>query len=517
MQDIYPVGQQDFSVLRGDGSVYIDKTAFIEKIVRSSTKYYFLARPRRFGKSLFLSTLRYFFEGRRELFRDLHVDSMQWEWDSYPVLYIDLNAEKYQDSDVLDSVLDKLFDKWERQYQVESIAPTLSLRLQNIIESAHTHTGRPVVILVDEYDKPLVGNLSSDSNFETYRNKLASVYSNFKSSAEHIRLVFMTGVSRFSKLSVFSDLNNLMDITFSEHFADICGITESEMLDNFHIGIQQLADKRGVTFHEGCDLLKQNYDGYRFAPEGSDIYNPWSLLSAMKELRIAQYWNATGTATIVAETLRNADVDIKHTLNARWTLDDIAGLDLRGADPTALLYQAGYLTIGDYDQETDTVGLKIPNEEVRKGLFKDLMEVYLKDLKGNTVKNIIYEINSSIRLGEPEKFMKNMTAYFAGIPDDLKMENENNFHNAVYIILSLIGIDAKVEEHTSDGRIDVLITTPRFIYIIELKYDGSSTQALQQINEKQYALKFDADSRHIFKIGINFSSNLRRIEGWKIE
>lgn len=517
MQDIYPVGQQDFSVLRTDDALYIDKTAFVEKIVRSKTKYYFLARPRRFGKSLFLSTLRYFFEGRRELFRNLHVHRMEWDWASYPVLYIDLNAEKYQEPGVLDSVLGKLFARWEAEYGVDTVADTLSLRLQNIIEAAHKTTGRQVVILVDEYDKPLVGNLGMDANFEAYRSKLASVYSNFKSSAEHIRLVFMTGVSRFSKLSVFSDLNNLMDITFSDYFADVCGITERELLDNLHDGVQQLADKRGVGFEDACALLKKNYDGYRFAPEGSDIYNPWSLLSAMKELRVAQYWNATGAATIVAETLRDADVDIERILTGRWTLDDLAGLDLRGADPTALLYQAGYLTLSDYDPATDTVGLRVPNEEVKKGLFKDLMEVYLKDVKGGTVKDVIYGINSSIRQGRPEELMNSLTAYFAGIPYDLKVENENNFHNAFYILLSLIGIDAKAEEHTSDGRIDILITTPEYVYVIELKYDGSPQEALQQINEKCYALKFAADGRRVFKIGVNFSSLHRRVDGWEIK
>ncbi|MDE6379211.1 MAG: ATP-binding protein [Muribaculaceae bacterium] len=512
----YPIGQQDFKTLREGNALYIDKTAFIEKIVNSQTQYYFLARPRRFGKSLFLSTLRYFFEGRQELFKGLYIDSIDWDWEPYPVLRLDLNTDKYDETGILDSVLDNLFQEWEKKYGVENKADNISSRFRNIIKHAHEKTGRQVVILVDEYDKPLVGNLNKDDNFEHYRAKLAGLYSNFKSSAEHIRLVFLTGVSRFSKLSVFSDLNNLKDISFSEEFADICGITERELLDNFEEGICRLATTRKTDYEGACRLLKKNYDGYRFAPEGSDIYNPWSVLNAMSESRIGAYWNATGSSTVIAESLHDADIDIERILNASWNLDELAGLDLLNADPTALLYQTGYLTIADYDYDSDSVRLKVPNEEVTKGLFKNLLSVYLKPKRG-TVKNVIDGIMEGIRNGEPEKMMKSLDAYFAGIPYDLKMDNENNFHNAFYILTTLIGIDAKAEVHTSDGRIDLLVETPKYIYVIELKYDGTAEDALRQINENGYALKFATDTRQLLRIGVNFSSETRRIEGWKIE
>ncbi|MDE5882872.1 MAG: AAA family ATPase, partial [Muribaculaceae bacterium] len=309
----YAIGEQDFRMLREEGCVYVDKTVFIERILTSGFKYYFLARPRRFGKSLFLSTLRYFFEGKRELFKKLYIDSTNWDWKAYPVLRLDLNVNRYDEPGKLEGILDNLFAIWEKKYEVSLRSAELSIRFRNIIAAAHNKTGLPVVILVDEYDKPLVSNLSKDENFEHYRSRLASLYSNFKSSAEHIRLVFMTGVSRFSKLSVFSDLNNLVDISFSDEFADICGITEKELLATFHDGIDALAAKRGEDYGAACRMLKQNYDGYRFAPEGSDIYNPWSLLNCLQKGRIGTYWNATGTATVVAETLRDADVDIKHT------------------------------------------------------------------------------------------------------------------------------------------------------------------------------------------------------------
>ena len=511
----YPIGQQDFRELRRQGALYVDKTPYLEKIVKNSTQYWFLARPRRFGKSLFLSTLEYFYRGERELFRGLFIDTVDWDWEEYPVLRLDLNIEKYEEEGFLDKVLDHYFTIWEERYGVGQVSDTLSIRFRNILEAAHEKTGRKVVILVDEYDKPLVGNLNKDENFEHYRAKLASVYSNFKSSAEHIQLVFLTGVSRFSKLSVFSDLNNLKDISFHEDFSDVCGITERELLDNFMPGIERLAKNRKIGFEEVRNLLKKNYDGYRFTPNGSGIYNPWSVLNAMDEGRIGDYWIDTGAPSVIAEALYEADVDIEAILNAEWKLRRLAGLDLRNANPTALLYQAGYLTIADYDLEYDEVRLKVPNDEVREGLFNDLLPIYMKG-KDGWAEGVVDRLRKAIRNGEPEKMMKELDAYFAGIPYDLKMDNENNFHNAFYILTTLIGIDAKAEVHTSDGRIDLLIETPKFIYVIELKYDATPEQALRQIEEKGYARKFAVDSRRLFKIGVNFSSETRRIEGWRI-
>lgn len=512
----YPIGQQDFKVLRKNDALYIDKTPFIEKIVRSESRYYFLARPRRFGKSLFLSMLRYFFEGERELFKGLYIDSTDWNWELYPVLRLDLNVNRYSEPGVLDSVLDNIFREWEKKYEIETLANDLSSRFSNIIKAAHEKTGRHVVILVDEYDKPLVGNLNNDDIFEHYRAKLASIYSNFKSSAEHIRLVFLTGVSRFSKLSVFSDLNNIKDITFSDEYADICGITEKELYGYFRSGIERLAKEYTLSFDDMCLRLKRDYDGYRFAIKGSDIYNPWSILNAMSEARLSDYWNTTGAATVVAEALHEADVNIEKTLNSRWSLKRLAGLDLRNADPTALLYQTGYLTMGGYDKDTDTVQLRVPNNEVKEGLFNDLLQFYVKTRR-RSAEGVVFDIIDAIRLGEPEEMMKSLDTYFAGIPYDLKIEDENNFHNAIYILLTLIGISTQAEVHTSDVRIDLLVESPKYIYIIELKYDSTAEQALRQIEEKQYASKYAADSRKLFKIGVSFSSKTRRIEGWKIE
>ncbi|MDE5871112.1 MAG: AAA family ATPase, partial [Muribaculaceae bacterium] len=429
----YAIGQQDFKTLREGDALYVDKTAFIEKIVNSQTQYYFLARPRRFGKSLFLSTLRYFFEGRRELFKGLYIDSTDWDWEPYPVLHLDLNTDRFDRQDALDDVLETQFIDWEDKYGITEKMETYSQRFKTIIRKAHEKTGKQVVILVDEYDKPLISNLKKTENFEFYRTQLASIYSNFKSSAEHIRLVFMTGISRFSKLSVFSDLNNLRDITFSDDYADVCGITEIELYDNLQEGMHALAEASRLSYEEACRKVKQNYDGYHFARRSSDIYNPWSVLNAMAERRIGDFWNDSGPASVVAHALQDADVDIEQILCASWRLSDLAGLDLLNADPTALLYQAGYLTIADYDYEYEEVRLKVPNEEVKRGLFNDLLKCYLKPQRG-TVKTVIDGITRGIRNGDPEQMMKSLDAYFAGIPYDLKLDNENNFHNAFYIL-----------------------------------------------------------------------------------
>ncbi len=508
----YPIGQQDFKTLIEDDCLYVDKTQYIDRIVSSTSRYYFLARPRRFGKSLFLSSLQYFFEGKKELFKGLYIDSCDWDWEPYPVLRLDLNTEKYEVPGLLDSLLDNIFKKWEKEYGIKEIAETLSTRFQNIIAAAHEKTGRQVVILVDEYDKPLVGNLNEDDNFEHYRAKLASVYSNFKSSAEHIQLVFLTGVSRFSKLSVFSDLNNLNDITFDNDFADICGITEKELIDNFHVGIEKFAEENEISYQDACLELKRNYDGYRFAKKGSDIYNPWSVLNCLSKREISNYWGRTGKPTIIAEAMYRFDEDIESLLNTQCDETTLHGFDLKNASPLAMLFQTGYLTIKEYDRETQLFTLGVPNREVSESLFKELLPYYVKVRSGGDTETIMRNIVNSILLGQPDKLVKNIDIFLASIPYDMKMDNENDLHNAIYILLTLIGIKTATEVHTSDGRIDLVVKTPKFIYIIELKFDHSAEQALTQIGEKQYTLAYANDPRRLFNIGLNFSSKTRHLD-----
>lgn len=511
----YGIGEQDFKSLRERGCVYIDKTRFIDSIITSGSKYYFLARPRRFGKSLFLSTLQYFFEGRRDLFKDLFIESTEWDWQPYPVFRLDLNTERYAGDKNLDEVIDRIFREWEAKYEIEVKDKSITQRFATIIATAHERTGRQVVILVDEYDKPLVGNLNKNENYELYRDKLAALYSNFKSGAEHIRLVFLTGVSRFSKLSVFSDLNNLKDITFSNEFADICGITEKELLSNLNEGIKKLALTNSTSYDEALTELKKNYDGYRFAEKGSDIYNPWSLLNCLDESKIGYYWNNTGLPTIIMEALRRIDANLEESLDIYCSADDLKGMDLLNPNPTALMYQTGYLTIKDYLHDTQEYLLGIPNNEVKKGFFTCLLPYYV-NCKGVTPKQVVATIIRGFIQGKPETAMKGLQTYFAGITYRLKMDNENNFHNAFFLLTDLIGLSTAAEVNTSNGSIDLLISTPKFIYVIELKYDHSAEEALRQIENNLYARPYQTDSRKLFKIGVSFSSKTRCIENWII-
>lgn len=512
----YPIGDQDFKSLRENGCVYVDKTQFIEKLIDSGNKYYFLGRPRRFGKSLFLSTLKYFYKGERELFKGLYIDSTDWGWKQAPVFHLDLNYDRYAKESSLGEVLEVLFAKWEKEYGVGTIAESFSMRFKNIIESAHAMTGQQVVILVDEYDKPLVSNINNKELFEFYRKELASLYSNFKSGASHIRLVFLTGVSRFSKLSIFSDLNNLRDISFDDEFADVCGITEKEVFSYFEEGIHQLSEGLELTYDEACAELKKTYDGYKFARTGSEIYNPWSLLNALQESNIGYYWNDTGYPSLIAEMLKNINADLEDYFDVTCRMDDLKGLDIVSPRPLALLYQTGYLTIKSYNIKNRMYRLGIPNTEVKDGLFKVLLPYYSK-CKAQSTNAVYLNIVNCINMGKPDKLMKSLQIFFAGISYKMKMENENNFHNAFYLLTVLLGIDADAEVATSDGSIDMVLKTYEYIYVIELKYDHSAEEAMEQINDKRYPLRYEADGRKVFKIGANFSSKTRTIGDWVIE
>lgn len=512
----YAIGQQSFEQLRKGGALYVDKTVHISRLVNSSSKYYFLARPRRFGKSLLLSTLKCLFEGKRNLFEGLYITTTDWNWVKHPVLHLDLNPETYVTGEALDDVIDAMLTRWEDEYGVTVKSDNQSVRFQRVIEQAHLCTGHEVVILVDEYDKPLVNNMNQYEQFQPFRDKLSALYANFKNCADHIRLVFLTGVSRFSKLSVFSGLNNLNDITFSNDYADICGITGQELTQYFHDGIERLASRYGMTHDDMTGSLKANYDGYRFAEDGSEIYNPWSILNAMNEVRIDNYWNDTGMPTLLAEALKKMDIDLEPFFNSECGIDELKGLDLDNPQPLALLYQTGYLTIKDFNLQRNRYRLGIPNNEVKEGLM-DVMLPYYSDLRNTNANAYVWKFIDLLEKGDAESFMKELQSFFARIPYEMGMENELNFHNALYIFLTLLGIKVGTEVHTSDGRIDLLITACKYLYIIELKYDGTPHEALCQINEKRYDLPYANENYDIIKIGASFSSITRRIDNWIIE
>lgn len=512
----YGVGEQSFKVLREGGFLYVDKTQYIEKIVNGS-QYYFLGRPRRFGKSLFLSTLKFFFEGRRELFKGLHADSMDWNWEPHPVLHIALNTWDYSKPGNLNEAFNAHLRKWEKEYEIKPSTDEISSRFREVIERAYELTGKRVVILVDEYDNPLVDTLDNKELFEDYRAQLSAIYSNFKSSADYIRLVFLTGVSRFGKVSIFSGLNNIKDISFWDAFSGVCGITESELLTNFKEGISDFAEARGKTYDKTVALLKKWYDGYHFSANCPDIYNPFSILNFMDRQRLSNFWiTSGGIPTILMKSLSRCNEDLSSVFTSKCSEERLLGIDFYQSDPLPLLYQTGYLTIKNYNLRSGLITLGLPNNEVKKGFLNFLLPYYAS--LGKTEPAILTEVlTEDLEAGNAEGFMKRLQSLFAGYSYEMKLENENNFHNVIYMLMLLIGINVQTEHKTSDGRIDLLITTDKYRYVIELKIDSTPEAALRQIEAKGYPLQFNADGRTIIMVGANFSTETRRLTGYLIK
>ena len=511
---LYPVGEQSFEALRNRDCLYVDKTQFVEKLLSYGSKYFFLGRPRRFGKSLFLSMMECFFQGRRELFKGLYADTMDWDWQPCPVLYLDINKESYSEKESLFQILDHDFSRWEKEYGQTPTSDNLSARFNDIIYAAYQKTGRQVIILVDEYDKPLVNNLHDKEKFVHFREQLTALYSNFKSSAKYIRMVFLTGVSRFAHLSVFSGLNNITDISFLDDFAAICGITEQELSDNFRQGMGVIAEEEGTTPEQVHDQLKQRYDGYHFSKRSPDIYNPYSLLNVMQSRDMQNYWIKSGTPTLLEQQLKRFDVDLNKLFGIKCGQQRLEGLDFESPDPVALFYQTGYLTIKDCDRGIYT--LDLPNEEVREGFLGYLLPRYAH-VEGSDTEFFIMDFVDDIRQGNVEGFMRRMQSLFASVPYQMELDSERNFHNVMLMLVMLLGIKVKAEYATSAGRIDMLLETDKYVYVIELKIDKTAREALDQISSKNYALAFSANGRQVVKIGVNFSTQSRTITGWEVE
>ncbi len=511
----YPVGQQSFQTLRERGYIYVDKTRFIEKIVKG-TQYYFLGRPRRFGKSLFLSTLKCFYEGKRELFNGLYADTMDWDWQPHPVLHIALNIVDYKTTGKLKAKFNTYLSEWEEKYNQKVIDAEISLRFHNIIKRAYEVTGKKVVILVDEYDNPLVDTLDNKELFDDYRSQLSAIYSNFKSSADYIEVVFLTGVSRFGKVSVFSGLNNISDISFDDEFTDICGITDEEIDTYFKDGIARLAKKFDSTPDDIRNELKHHYDGYHFSPNHIDMYNPFSLLCALEKKEISNYWIESGRTEFVSKQIVSRKLNLESFFSSRCSREALIGIEPDSPNPLALLYQTGYLTIKDFNRRSKIFTLGLPNTEVKEGLIDNLLPYY-SSIQVHETPIVVEDMLTDLESGNADGFMKCVQSLFAGYSYEMRLENENNFHNVIFMLLLLIGINAQTEHKTSDGRIDLLITTDKYRYVIELKVDSTPEEALRQINDKEYPLQFDTDKRTLIKIGANFSTETRRLTGWLIQ
>ena len=528
-----PIGVQSFKVLRNDRYLYVDKTAYIAQLVTSS-RVYFLSRPRRFGKSLFLSTLAAYFLGQKELFKGLYLEKAEEEqavlesrtaWQEYPVFYLDFNTGNYNFMEALRENLNIFLSRLEDIYGKEAIEETPPKRFEGLLKRAYEKTGKQVVILVDEYDKPLLQTMGvNEALNEQYRNELKAFYSVIKTCDEYIRFAFLTGVTKFSKISIFSDLNNLRDISLEKHYAGICGISQKELEANFQPEIQVLADGQDLTYQETLTALQQWYDGYCFAPAGESMYNPFSLLNAFAKERFGSYWFETGTPTFLVNYLKEAhyfipDLDGQVVL----TESELQTYRAIAQEPFPILFQSGYLTIKEYIKEARLYRLGFPNDEVRYGFLENLLPAYAPVPFGETGKSV-WQFVEDVRKGNVNGFMERMQSLIAGVSYDnfsskeLKLR-EQNYQTAVYLIFKLMGQFVQTEVHCAMGRADCVVQTADSIYIFEFKLSGtgSAENAIAQIQKQNYAEKYKTNGKKIVLIGSSFDDNTRTIKDWKTE
>lgn len=512
---LYPVGIQSFKEIREGGYLYVDKTALMYNLV-STGKYYFLSRPRRFGKSLLTSTLEAYFKGEKELFRGLAIESFEKDWTEYPVLHIDFSGVAYKAESDLQKMLNQVLTEWEDKYGITAQSDLPGLRFRQIIDAAYEVTGHKVVVLIDEYGKPIEDNLTNEELRETYRAVLQGFYSTLKVKDEKIKFAFLTGVSKIGKVSVFSGMNNLRDISMVLQYAELCGISEAELQKYFDESIAIMAAEHKISKETCYRKLKEQYDGYRFHPDSEGVYNPFSLLNSLQDREYGNYWFETGTPSLLVDVLRKTTFDITTLDNQEVIASSLNGADSIVDNPVPLLFQTGYLTIKSYDPDSRLYTLGYPNGEVKEGFLNSLITYYLRSSNPEESKAKVPKMRTALIKGRPEDFMNYLTAFFANISYQIQGNAEKNFQYAMYIILDLIGMDVQVERATSSGRIDLTVQTKEYIYIIELKINSSVEKALQQIEEKGYARPFATNPRKLYKIGINFSTATRCIEDWKI-
>lgn len=509
----YPIGIQNFDEVISGKYVYIDKTRLIYKLVDEG-KYYFLSRPRRFGKSLLISTIEAYFRGRKDLFEGLAIYKLEQDWLEYPVFHIDLNTANFREKGSLFAILNDYLCNWEKEYGKSESETTLALRFKGVVERAAKKTGRNVVILVDEYDKPILQTFHDRELQEDYRNELKAFYSVLKTQDRYIKFAFLTGVTKFGKVSVFSDLNNLMDISMDNRYISICGITEKELKTNFKEGIEELAEATGKTEVETMEALRLNYDGYHFRPGGIGIYNPFSVLNTLARLEFGAYWFETGTPTFLVELLKLHHYNLQNLTKEQISDDVINSVDSMSTNPIPVIYQSGYLTIKGYDERFKKYKLGFPNQEVEHGFLNFLLPRYSS--AGDNSSYFIEEFVKDVEAGNPERFMQRLSTMLADTDYKVVGNAELYFQNVMYLIFKIMGFYIQVERPVSDGRIDAVIQTDDYIYIIECKLDKSADEALQQIEDSNYAAPFRMDKRKLYKIGVNFSTETRGVEGYKV-
>ena len=527
----YPIGLQDFEGLIKDGYVYVDKTDLVYRIVNDG-KIYFLSRPRRFGKSLLVSTLKHYFLGHHELFKGLSIDGLETEWNEYPVFHLSFGGVNFSNSSAIDESLSMFIENAEKEYGIEERFKDYGIRFAAVLKAAHEKTGRRCVVLIDEYDKPLLDVMDtelrvtdSDGNslrLEEYnRNVLKGFYSVFKDADPDLKFVLLTGVTKFSQVSVFSGFNQPKDISMDSRYEALCGITLEEMLSVFHEPITQLAEENGVGYEEMVEMLKKRYDGYHFSKKMTGVFNPFSLLNCFNKLEMRNYWFATGTPTYLMRLLSHSDKNINELVGKYYEESQFIDYKADVERPLPMIYQSGYLTVKEYDIDTRYYLLDFPNEEVRSGFIDMLASNYFSS--GEMVSSWIFNVNRDLRGGKIEEFMRKMTSLLSSVTYRFQrkqdaFECERYFQYTFYLIMQMIGhYNTMVEKETSEGRIDCVVECPDYVYVMEFKMDGSAQSALEQIRERGYTKPYLADKRKVFSIGVNFSSEKGTIEEYVFE
>lgn len=512
----YPLGIQDFEDLRNFNCLYVDKTALIYKLTNSG-KYYFLSRPRRFGKSLLVSTLEAYFLGKQHLFKGLAMEQLEKEWAEYPVLHIDFSQSKYLTAEYLRVLIDVQLTKWERKYDCEEAATTFSTRFANVIENACIKTGKQAVVLVDEYDSPMLDTNDDTELQKEIRSIMRDFFSPLKAQNKNIRFLLITGISKFSQMSIFSELNNLNNISMRDEYSGLCGITEKELLtQQLRPSIEQIAQANKETYEEACAHLKRQYDGYHFSEQSEDIYNPFSLFNAFDAKSYQNFWFSTGTPTFLISILQNLHFDVRLMDGITATSEQFDAPTEKITDPIPVLYQSGYLTIKEYDATFNTYRLAYPNSEVRYGFIGSLIPYYV-NIPAREGTFYIVSFIKDLMKGDLETCLQRTQAFFASIPNDLENKTEKHYQTIFYLMFRLMGQYVDSEVKTAIGRADVVIKMQNAIYVFEFKMDSTPEEALAQIDTKQYAIPYQTDGRRVVKIGVNFDSATRTIGEWKIK
>ncbi|NDV60556.1 ATP-binding protein [Bacteroides sp. 519] len=511
-----PIGVQTFEKIRKEDYLYVDKSALVWQMANTGTVY-FLSRPRRFGKSLLLSTFESYFQGRKDLFEGLAIENMEKDWNTHPVLHLDLNAEKYESVERLVLMLEQHLILWEDTWGKDEREITLSSRFTGVIRRAYEKTGRGVVVLIDEYDKPLLQTMFNEPLAEEYRNTLKAFYAVLKSSDRYLRFVLLTGVTKFAHVSIFSDLNQLNDISMDTQYSDVCGITEEELIATFSPEIERMGKRHNLSSNETVTYMKAQYDGYHFSKNSSGMFNPFSVLNSFSKQEFGNYWFQTGTPTFLVELLKRSNYDLRELIDGVETSPNaFTQYRVEADNPIPVFYQSGYLTIKKYDEEFGLYTLGFPNNEVRYAFLDFLLPYYTKITEDETSFNITRFVRE-LRAGQVDAFIERLRSFFADIPYELNDRTERHYQVVFYLVFTLLGQFTEAEVRSARGRADAVVKTKDHIYVFEFKLNGTAEEALRQIDEKGYLIPYLVDGREVVKVGVQFDAESRNIGEYLVD